>query len=185
MLENGDAMTCGDQPEAPERDQQTGRFQPGRSGNPGGRPTRDHVAKRLSGSRASDALRVLVETLRGEPAVIIIDAAAIADLWQGETWRRGDPDAGADGDEGADDPDDLTGDPACWPWIKRRAIEDEAEGRRDRAIMSQVGADGYRVRVLSNGDLQTWNQWRAERGLLVRAELVERFGSWPALTVPG
>jgi hypothetical protein len=127
-------MGSGEQPASSARDEASGRFQPGRSGNPGGRPVRDDVAKRLSGNRASNALRVLVETLRGEPAVIIIDAVAIAELWQDrDAWRRGDE----DGDDAAGDPDNLTGDPAGWAWIKRRAIEDEAEGRLDRSMMTQ------------------------------------------------
>ena len=110
--------------------------------------------------------------------MIIIDAVAIAELWQDrDAWRRGDE----DGDDAAGDPDNLTGDPAGWAWIKRRAIEDEAEGRLDRSMMTQ-SIDGRQFRILSNGVLQDWRDWCAERGHLVRAQLVARFGSWPDLT---
>jgi hypothetical protein len=58
----------------------TGRFQPGRSGNPGGRPPRDLVVQRLTGRRIGAALRLLVDALRGERALILIDATAVEAL---------------------------------------------------------------------------------------------------------
>jgi hypothetical protein len=53
-----------------------GRFQPGASGNPGGRPRRDEVVRRLAGRRGGEAVRLLCELLLGA-GVIVIDARGV------------------------------------------------------------------------------------------------------------
>jgi hypothetical protein len=74
-----------------KRDATTGRFQPGHgSANPGGRPRRDQVVRRLARRRgASEAVALLCELLDGEAAVIVIDARAVLDEF-GPRTRRGD-----------------------------------------------------------------------------------------------
>lgn len=63
---------------------QAGRFLPGQSGNPGGRPTRDQVVLRRLRRRASAALSSLLDAIEGGGAVIVIDAREVLENW----WDR-------------------------------------------------------------------------------------------------
>ena len=59
------------------RDTKTGRFQPGQSGNPGGRPAAEPLVKALHGRRAQRSLLDLVRVLGPGLTVLIVDARGL------------------------------------------------------------------------------------------------------------
>jgi hypothetical protein len=75
---------------------------PGVSGNPGGRPSRDAVVRRLASRRGTSAAALLVELLGGDSGVVVIDGrgvvadelAALRERYR-ERWGEDEP-AGAD-----------------------------------------------------------------------------------------
>jgi hypothetical protein len=61
----------------PTEREESGRFLPGVSGNPGGRPSRDRVLHRLSSRRGGEAVRALIEALGDDAGLIVIDARGV------------------------------------------------------------------------------------------------------------
>lgn len=62
-------------PRAPENRAQTGQFQPGRSGNPGGRPKEDNEVKALARQHTKDAVARLAFWLQSDNAKASVSAA--------------------------------------------------------------------------------------------------------------
>jgi hypothetical protein len=155
-----------------QRDATTGRFRAGHgSANPGGRPRRDQVVRRLARRRgASEAVALLCELLDGEAAVIVIDARAVLDEL-GPRRRRGD------GAPGLLAPAEPLSPAAIWrrrynelldaaedEWIE--SVEEVASGRG----VSHFDLSTYRHKVtgqeLGEWDWGEWCEQKAMAGLV-------------------
>lgn len=62
-------------PAAPENKKKTGRFQPGKSGNPGGRPKGSNVVRELARAHTETALKTLVAALKDKDGRVRVAAA--------------------------------------------------------------------------------------------------------------
>jgi hypothetical protein len=155
-----------------QRDASTGRFRSGHgSANPGGRPRRDQVVRRLARRRgASEAVALLCELLDGEAAVIVIDARAVLEEL-GPRARRGDGAPGLLAPAEPPSPAEL--------WRQRyNQLLDAAEDEWDETVeevASGTGASTYEVATyrhrVTGQELGTWEwaEWceaKAAQGLV-------------------
>lgn len=135
------------------RDDNTGRFQPGESPNPGGRPG-TALARTLGGRRARRALVDLFEVLGPGLTVVVVDARGLV-LSDGGARRAGL------------DVDDEPAAPVDAELLRARALA-RVDARAEQTAIEMLAAEGWRevrdVHEVEGGGRQTVSMWHGPNG---------------------